>query len=84
MLSTVDSIHGVPIRLTDERWAHITEEHTELSGFRLEVLKTIEKPEKIFAGNEGEHLAARPVGSGKWVVVFTEKRAKMVLSLRRF
>lgn len=69
MFSMVNSVHGVPIRLTDERWEHITEEHTELAGLKLEVLETVEKPEKIFAGNEGEHLAARPIGSGKWVVV---------------
>jgi hypothetical protein len=30
-----------PIRLTDERWVHITEEHAELAGHRLEVLEAI-------------------------------------------
>ena len=31
---------GVPIRLTDERWSHIVEEHNELARLRLDVLET--------------------------------------------
>jgi len=31
------SKHGIPIRLTDERWSHITEEHSELTGMRMNV-----------------------------------------------
>lgn len=38
MISTIVSKNAVPIRLTDERWAHITEEHGELAELRLEVL----------------------------------------------
>ncbi len=33
-MEIVVSPHGVHIRLTDERWAHITEEHSELAGMR--------------------------------------------------
>jgi hypothetical protein len=69
MISIAQSVEGISIRLTDERWAHITDEHRELTGLKLEILETIEKPEKVFQGNDGEHLAARPIGSGKWVVV---------------
>jgi hypothetical protein len=75
MVQTANSVNGVPIRLTIERWEHITVEHTELVGLKLDVLEAIEKPEKIYAGTEGEQLAARPIGSGKWVVVvYREKR----------
>jgi len=35
---TVPSRNSVPIRLTAERWVHITEEHAELAGMRLEVV----------------------------------------------
>jgi hypothetical protein len=38
------SKNGLPIRLTDERWVHITEEHAELAGFRHEVLEAIGEP----------------------------------------
>ncbi len=75
MVSTVKSVNGVSIRLTDERWAHITEEHNELSGLKFDVLGTIEDPEKVYAGYEGEQLAARPVGQGKWVVVVYREKS---------
>jgi hypothetical protein len=66
---TVISKNGVPIRLTDERWIHIAEEHAELAGYRLEVLVTIRDPERIVAGNAGELLATRTQQDGKLLVV---------------
>ncbi len=48
MMKTVTSVNGIVIRLTNERWAHITEEHSELAGMRLEVLETVAKPDKIY------------------------------------
>lgn len=44
MISVVPSKNGVPIRLTDERWAHMTEEHDELADLRQEVLQTVAEP----------------------------------------
>jgi hypothetical protein len=69
MTATVISKNGVPIRLTDERWAHITEEHCELAGMRLEVLETIAHPMRIVAGGAGELLAIREQEPGKFLVV---------------
>jgi len=69
VLEGILSKNGVPIRLTDERWAHITEEHCELAGLRLEVLETIADPSRILAGREGELLAVREISVGKHVVV---------------
>ena len=69
MAETVYSKNGVPIRLTDERWTHITEEHGELAGLRLEIVETIADPTEIFAGNRGELLAVREVEPGKYLVV---------------
>ncbi|MGC2235474.1 MAG: hypothetical protein WA584_04905 [Pyrinomonadaceae bacterium] len=37
MTETVISVNEIAIRLTDERWAHITEEHSELAGMRFKV-----------------------------------------------
>jgi hypothetical protein len=62
------SVHRTPIRLTDERWAHITEEHCELAGFRLEVLETVGKPDQVLAGGQGELLAVRELFPGKHLV----------------
>jgi len=69
VLSIITSKNSVPIRLTDERWAHITEEHTELAGMRLEVLEAVSQPARILAGGEGELLAVRELEIGKFLVV---------------
>lgn len=69
MPDTVASKNGKPIRLTDERWAHIAEEHNELAGWRYSVLETIAEPTRVLAGNAGELLAIREIETGKWLVV---------------
>jgi hypothetical protein len=69
MTSDVISKNGLPIRLTDERWRHITEEHAELAGMRLEVLETISQAERVLAGGESELLAVRELEVGKSLVV---------------
>ena len=69
MLETVLSKNGVPIRLPDERWVHITEEHCELAGLRLEVLETVANPSRVLAGGKGELLAVREISSAKYLVV---------------
>lgn len=69
MTETVTSKNGLAIRLPDERWAHITEEHCELAGMRLEVSETVANPARIYARNEGELLAARETEAGNLLVV---------------
>ena len=69
MTETTYSKNNVPIRLTDERWAHITEEHSELADLRLEIVETVANPTEIFAGNRGELLVVREVELGKYLVV---------------
>jgi len=69
MNTAVTSKNGTTIRLTDERWAHISEEHGELADMRMEVLETVASPERILAGGEGELLAIRQVETGKFLVV---------------
>ena len=68
MVTTVASRNGVPIRLTDERWAHISEEHCELTGMRYEVLQAIANAERVYEGKASELLAVRRVTGGKWLV----------------
>jgi len=63
------SQNGVPIRLPDERWIHITEEHSELAGHYFDVLETIEDPEAIYEGTAEELLAVRQLWPGKHLVV---------------
>ena len=69
MIETALSKNGVTIRLTDERWAHITEEHCELAGSRLEVLEAVEDPSRILAGSNGELLAVKEISGGIHLVV---------------
>ena len=69
MIDRVVSRSGVPIRLTDERWAHITEEHCELAGLRSEVVETLSQPERVLLGGDGERLAIRELEAGKHLVV---------------
>jgi hypothetical protein len=75
LVEIVNSRNGVPIRLTDERWAHIAEEHGELAGMRSEVLEALEHPVQVYAGNAGEMLAVKETSPGKWLVaVYRELR----------
>lgn len=66
---TITSKNNIPIRLTEERWAHIIEEHGELSEMQVDVLSTVAEPERILLGGAQEHLAVREIESGKWIVV---------------
>jgi hypothetical protein len=52
MPDVVRSHNDVPIRLTDERWSHITEEHSELAGMRFEILEAVQQPASIYHGNQ--------------------------------
>ena len=74
MISAATSKNGIRIRLTDERWAHISEEHCELAGMRLDVLETIADPVRILAGNEAELLAVREMEPGKFLVAVYRER----------
>ncbi|MCX6377705.1 MAG: hypothetical protein NTU88_17025 [Armatimonadetes bacterium] len=69
MILTAVSRNGMAIRLTDERWAHITEEHSELAGMRLEILETVSGPDRVMAARHGALLAVREVEPGKHIVV---------------
>lgn len=69
MDEVVRSKNGIRIRLSAERWSHITEEHCELAGRREDVLETVSDPLRILAGNQGELMAIRETESGKFLVV---------------
>ena len=68
-MKTAKSINGITIRLSDERWIHITEEHAEMAGYLFDVLETIQEPSAVFEGNAGEFLAAREIETGKYIIV---------------
>jgi hypothetical protein len=59
------SVNGVPIRLTDERWRHITSRHKELDALKAEVLQCIELPDLVRARRSSELLAIRRLTSAE-------------------
>jgi len=75
-MDIVRSKNGVPIRLTEERWFHITEEHSELAGYYFEVLETVEEPEAIYEGKAGECIAVKEAERGKYIVVIYRELSK--------
>ncbi len=65
----VISRRGVPIRLTEERWFHIVENHDDLAGYYDQVLETVENPDFILAGYGGALIAVRAMGRRKYLAV---------------
>jgi hypothetical protein len=73
------SINVIPIRLTDERWHHISIGHPEMADYYYEILETIENPAIVYQGNSGELIALSKQiqPSGKFfVVVYKETDSK--------
>jgi hypothetical protein len=68
-----ESVNGVPIRLTEERWQHIVEGHLDLDGYHQEVLRVVEDPEAVYQGRRGSLIAVRSYGRrGKLAVFYRE------------
>jgi len=65
------SKNGIPIRLTEERWLHISLGHPEIADYYYEILDTIEEPEIIYKGNYDSLITVgfKHKISGKFLVV---------------
>lgn len=69
-MHTVRSVYNVTIRLTSERWQHISQNHPECAGYFFDVLGTIQEPERILSGKDGELIAVKSVSeTDKFLVV---------------
>ena len=55
------SINKVPVRMTNERWLHISNGHPEIAPFYDTILETIEKPDIIYKGIENEYIATKKI-----------------------
>ncbi len=75
-MDVIKSKNNVPIRLTEERWLPITEEHSEMAGYYFEVLEAVEEPEAIYAGKAGECIAVREIEKDKYIVVIYRELGK--------
>ena len=63
------SINGVRIRLTDERWRHIVQNHDDLAAYYDDVLRALESPEWVLRGHKGALMAVRAFGRGRYLTV---------------
>ena len=59
MKRLIKSKNNVLIRLTDERWSHITTSHTDMEDNKDLLLKTVEKPDMILKGVSDDLRAVR-------------------------
>jgi len=75
-MDVVKSKNDVSIRLSEARWFHITEEHSEMAGYYFEVLETVEQPQAIYQGKASECLAVREVETDKHIVVVYKEVSK--------
>lgn len=71
------SINKIPIRLTYERWYHITENHDDMASYFHDVLDTIEKPDFVVRGNKGALKAVRSFGRNNWLVIVYRESSEM-------
>ena len=55
----VYSRNSAPIRITEERWGHITRRHPEMATQREKIQETVSNPDLIQEGDFGELLAVR-------------------------
>jgi hypothetical protein len=58
-MDRVISVDGVPIRLTEERWFHIVENHDDTAGHYDDVLETVANPDLVLPGYRGSLVAVR-------------------------
>ncbi len=72
-MEIVKSKNGVPIRLTEQRWYHIIENHDDLAGYYDEVLSVVEEPDYIIKGYRDACIALKEMKENKFLaVVFKE------------
>src|SRR3989344_6048939 len=72
MIGHAISKNKVKIRLTGERWFHITESHDYMSGLSDSVLESVNDPEEIIDGDEGEKIAIKRFNNKYMVTMYRE------------
>ncbi|MDD5187214.1 MAG: hypothetical protein PHF57_03295 [Methanoregula sp.] len=76
---------GFQIRVTDERWAHITESHDYMAGYLDHVIETVENPDWLVKGWTDEVIAIKqypvsPSGKKSLVVVYKDLNEGFVIT----
>ena len=68
-MDSVSSVHGVRIRLTDERWRHISDRHPELTAHLDDLLLTVSDPDAVVRAPASALFALRRLTGDRYVVV---------------
>ena len=68
-MEIVKSVNDIPIRMTDERWIHIVENHDDLAGYYDAVLNSVEHPDFIIEGYSDALIALKEIEKGKFLAV---------------
>lgn len=76
ILGTSRSVENVPIRLTDERWEHILDDHPYMSGYLEAVLDAVADPEYILRGQRGALIAVVALGKKTFLHVIYRELGK--------
>lgn len=63
------SLNNIPIRLTDERWRHIVENHEDMAGHYDAVLQTVEDADYVIKGYGEALIALREIKRNKFLTV---------------
>lgn len=71
-MDTVKSVNNVPIRLTEERWIHIVENHDDMAGYYDDVLNIVECPNFVIKGYEGALIALKQLETKFLAVAYKE------------
>jgi len=75
MTNITYSVNDVPIRLTDERWTHIVENHDDIAGYYFDVLETVTNPTWVLQGDEDELWAVKLISKRKaMLVIYKESK----------
>ena len=70
VVGVAQSVNGVPIRLTEERWQHIIDGHVDLANYSNDVIGVVERPDAVFEGRRGSLIAVRSYGRRGHLGVF--------------
>jgi len=76
ILGIADSVNGVPIRLTDERWEHILDSHTEMASYQETILDAVENPDYILTSRRGALAAVVVLGRKAFLHVFYVEKGR--------
>ena len=76
ILGTANSINGVQIRLTEERWEHILDSHPELASYQEILLGAVENPDYILSSRRGALAAVIVLGRKAFLHVFYVEKGR--------